>query len=52
MLKTFSYNDIVVSDVTYGVNDRIVLNRDIDGYYEIIENDISFKVYIINEYVK
>ena len=49
VVKTFSYNDIAVSDVTYGVNARIVLNRYTDGYYEIIENDISFKVDIINE---
>ena len=49
MVNTYSYDDIAISNATYGVNDRIILNRDIDGYYEIIENDISFNVYIVNE---
>ena len=49
VVNTYSYDDIAISNATYGVNDRIILNRDIDGYYEIIENDISFNVYIVNE---
>lgn len=49
LVNTFSYDGTAISNATYGVNDRIILNRDIDGYYEIIENDISFNVYIVNE---
>lgn len=49
-ISAYTMDGTNIYNNSYSINDQIMLNRDNNIYYQIIENDQSFIVYIISEH--
>ncbi len=48
-ISAYTMDGTNIYNNSYSINDQIMLNKDTNIYYQIIENDQNFNVYIINE---